>query len=302
MIADRWRALADFVAAFYETPLAETRPPDRRGREPLALAEWRSLTAGRYDPQQGFLFVKVERIDPRERMNAPAGPGPKEWLGIVTDGSGHAVWFVDAADANDDPPVFHWDDEGEEKEPTAAFDRLSDLLTVVVAKETLEVDEHDEGKGPLGKLLPDVRFLEDPPKLVLEHLKRLTLARWPIRGLDILCTADRSLLRYEDRVIARTKDAWKPIEELVAREAAAAAEQERIERAKRTDKITRELAAAGTPSTGAELLKALEAIAGELTTLEKIFFEDFKKCVASGTVFDGQRKKAAQILDRHAPR
>jgi len=285
---------------FYEEPLSERSGAASRGREPLALAQWRSLTAGRYLPDRGFLFVRVERIRPADRMNAPERPGPEEWLGIVTDASGHSAWFVDPEDRSEDPPVFHWDDEGGKTEPTRAFHHLSQLLTLVVVSGTLEREpDDDEGLGPLGEIRPEVRSLEDYGELVRAHVEQLQLVPWPIHGLEVRSTPDRSLLLNEEKITTRTEAAWKPIARLLVEEEAEQKEKQRADDAQRTAAVSRELASAGSPVAAPDLLRALEAIEAELTVLEKVFLQDFRSCLAAGNVFDGQRRRAAQILAKH---
>ena len=74
------------------------------------------------------MFVDVEsvdwidpEIDPRPQAQESEPPFPSDWLRIATDGSGHAFYFVDAESEEEDPPVWHWDEECSDDGPELAL-------------------------------------------------------------------------------------------------------------------------------------------------------------------------------------
>lgn len=298
-MTQRWNLLREFGELFLEEPLPETLEVQPSPALPLALAEWEALTSGRYDEGQGFVFVDVAsvewidpEIDPRPQAQESEPPFPSDWLRIATDGSGHAFYFVDAESEEEDPPVWHWDEECSDDGPELALPRLSQFLTWVVLEGTI-----CQGEAPLNELRSDLEALgpTHPPR-IKEHLARLELVPWAQLGeLEVRATRDRAVLQTnEGNVWIRTPEAYEPFAELLEAEAAAllAAEAQR-----EADKAE-ELAARGLD--GAGLLADLDALGDKLTRLEAMFVRDFRMQVAARSVHYGQFTKAAEIVAKHS--
>jgi hypothetical protein len=290
----RWNLLRELAELFLKEPLPESLEVD--ATKPLALAEWAALTSDRYDAGQAFVFVDVwsvdwidPEIDPRPRAAESDPPFPQDWLRIATDGSGHAYYFVDAESSADDPPVWHWDEECSDEDPTVALPRLSEFLTWVVLEGAFG--------QTLGELQPEVEALESGQQTdrIRERVTSLELVPWATLGdLEVRATRDRSVfLTSEGTLWTRTAAAREPFDELLEEEAAARrAEAEQ----KEVDKVE-ELASKGLD--GAGLLADLDALGDKLTRLEAMFVRDFRMQVAANTVHYGQFTKAAEIVAKH---
>lgn len=312
----RWAHLERFVARWYRDPLRPTDAVLARfpALGPAALREWFALVGERVERRGGFLSFP----DPEVFATWPAVPsaararlfGPDVGRGLiqVIGCGGHGGWGLHLKAEGDDPPVHGLEDEGGEM--TGPFEGpLSALLTAAVIEETVSRLPARDGpeEGPLGPLAPGVRRLprEALGPRVEEHLRSSRfqpVADWPRLDREDAIRADPEqavLLRHESQphVLVRTESAWQELQELVARDRAAVEEERAAERRRLEGATAAKLAALGeVPTTGPELLAALEAIQDRLLRFERAFLEDFRRQVRTGSPPPGLLLRAGQIL------
>jgi hypothetical protein len=234
-------------------------------------------------------------IDPRPR--AEEGGFPSAWLRIATDGSGHAYYFVDAADGSEDPQVWHWDEELSSDDPLVEFEHLSGLLTWIV----LEATVREGAVGPLGTLRDGVQVLDlvPQPDAVRALVAGWSFAPWVQLGdAELRRNEDRSLfLLNEGTLVARSEQAFAPIAALLEAEETREADEREQERGRRAAATAQGLEERG--QTAEELVERLLELRPRLTPLESAFLQDFRARVACGDA--GQWAKAAEIVDKYVP-
>lgn len=304
----RWGKLARFVERWYGSPLSPSPGPDRLASvQPAALREWYLLAGGRAERRGLYKILPLADLG-----RGRPGPRRRGTVELVTDGSGHGRWLVPTTPGTDDPVMIREDDEADEDELPWEPITLSQLLTAVVIRETIEAGARadQDGTGPLGRLREGIRGLAlGHPSPIADWLRGLRLQPYdaPLMDGDCLLTdAAETLLVCGERgeqgwhpraLLALNVDAWAPVQGALDEEA------RRVEAARAEDRRTRDaeaaaqLAALGSaPTSAEELLAALEELEPGLSRLDRIFLMDFRARVRGRAVTERQKLEAARIL------